>query len=308
MVKVRELYAERTQVMESSGQYASLELMYLVEEVVVTSETIYINGISYPATTEHYALSAVRSESRSSMYGMARRDLRIAAKISENAYKVAVTYEYSGSSSPGSEDNDRDAGDRTMQISGSVSQKHLTHALKIVDKTNHLPDDGGAINRDHDGTIHGVDVVSPQLTFSETHYFTYKSFTIRYIKTLYELQGTVNDSAFRGFEKGEVRFDTFTASRKGSKRSDLYEVTFNFTVIPNQPAMEQHGLSIPAKEGHDYLWLHTLRKTDADTDSLRFSSGLTSDVDGYYIGRVYPRANFARLKIKTSAFSPIGDQ
>lgn len=308
MPTVKELYAERTQVMESNGQYASLELVYLVEDAIATSETITISGTSYSATTEHYALEAVRSWSSASMYGMARRDLRIVEKISENSYKVAVVYEYSGSSSPGMEDNDRDIGDRTMQISGSISQKHLTHALTIVEKTDHLPDDGGAINRDHDGTIHGVDVVSPQLTFSETHYFTYKSFTIRYIKTLYELQGTVNDGAFRGFEKGEVRFDTFTASRKGSKRSDLYEVTFNFTVIPNQPAVNQHGLNIPAKEGHDYLWLHTLRKTDADSESQQFSSGLTSDVDGYYIGRVYPRANFARLKIKTSPFSPIGEE
>lgn len=308
MTKVRELFADRTQVMESNGQYASLELVYVVEEVLVPSETIYINGKSYPATAEHYALDAVRKTSPASLYGMARKNLRIVMKINESAYKVGVTYEYSGSASPGSEDNDRDVGDRTMQISGTLNQKHLTHALKIVSKSPHLAENGGAINRDHDGTIHGVDVVSPQLTFSETHYFTYKNFTIRYIKNLYALQGCVNDAAFRGFAAGEVRFDTFDAHRKGTKRSDLYEVTYNFTVIPNQPAVTQHGLDIPAKDGHDYLWLHTLRKTALDSESQRHSSGLSSDVDGYYIGRVYPRANFARLKIKTAPFSPIGEE
>jgi hypothetical protein len=305
MATVTELFAERTQVMESSGQYSSLELVYMVKDVSSTSDYVYIGNTPYPASEEHFALSAVREHAPTAMYGMARRNLRIADKVDNSTYKVTVTYEYSGSSSPGSEDSDRDAGDRTIQFSGSVGQRHLTHALRIIKKSSHLPDDGGAINRDHDGTIHGVDVVSPQLTFSETHYFTYKTFTISYIKTLYAMQGTVNNAAFRGFEKGEVRFDTFSASRRGTKRSDLYEVTYSFTVIPNQASINQHGLEIPAKEGHDYLWLHTVNKQPGDGSKL--SAGLISDVDGYYIGQVYPRANFARLKIKTSAFSPIGD-
>ena len=88
MAKVRELLEERTQVMESNGQYTSLELVYVVRDVVVISTRIHMNGTFHPATAEHYALDAVRKTSPDSLYGMARKNLRIMMKINESAYKV----------------------------------------------------------------------------------------------------------------------------------------------------------------------------------------------------------------------------
>ena len=67
---------------------------------------------------------------------------------------------------------------------------------------------------DHAQNIAGVDVLSPTLSFTETHYMTYKKFKISYIRDLNSLQGKVNSKSFRGFEAGEVRFDGFSVQAR----------------------------------------------------------------------------------------------
>lgn len=314
-MSVTELFTDRTQTIESSGKYVSLELFYLARDIVLKSDLVVINGIAHPATTEYYALEAVRATAPKAIYGMARNELRIVEKIDDGSYKIAVKYDFSGSQSPGQEDDDFDIGDRTIAFSGSGGTRHITHSFETLQKIGVAPDEGGAINVDKDQTINGVDVLAPALSFTETHYMTYKKFNIRYIRDINALQGKVNDKQFRGFAAGEVRFDTFAASRHGSKREDLYEITFYFSVIPNQPAMEIHGLAIPAKEGWDYIWYRT-RKEEARTESAPEGSSdgqgsagdVVNDITGAYIERIYQRGDFGKLRIKTGPFVPIGDE
>lgn len=308
--RVQELYADRVQTIESSGKYTSLELSFLAEDVVMDSDVVLINNVAYPASTEHFALEAVRAFAPRKIYGMSRQELRIAEKINETAFKVAVTYGYSGSSHPGSEDDDVDVGDRTITFSGAAGTRRITHSFKTLEHIGDAPDQDGAINVDSEHNIHGVDVLDPSLSFSETHYMTYKKFKISYIRDLNALQGKVNNEQFRGFEAGEVRFDGFSAHRRGTKRDDLYEVTFNFSVIPNQPAREIHGLDIPAKQGWDYIWFRTRKEEKVDyapPDSPGGQGAVTSKVVGAYIERVYQRGNFGKLKIKTTPFVPVGE-
>lgn len=314
---VTELFADRTQTIESSGKYSSLELFYLVQDVTLESEVITINGVTHPATTEYFALQAVRDDCPKSIYGMARKELRISAKIDDTSYKVAVSYAYSGTSYIGREDDDADAGDRTITFSSAAGTRHITHSHETIERIGNAPDESGAINVDADHNIHGVEILSPSLSFSETHYFTYKKFKISYIRDLHALMGCVNAKAFRGFAAGEVRFDGFNSTRRGTKRDDLYEVTFHFAVIPNQPAQRIHGLSIPKKDGWDYLWLRTRKKENGGQSPDGTSGGqgageaaygsVTSAVEGAYIERIYHRGDFGRLKIKTAPFVPIGE-
>ncbi len=309
---VNELYADRVQTIESNGKYTSLELFFFAKDVVMESEFILINNVSYPATTEYFALEAVRAVAPKTIYGMARKELRIAEKINETAFKVGVTYDYSGTSWPGNEDDDVDVGDRTIVFSSSGGMRHITHSYSTIRRIGAAPDEGGAINVDTEHNIHGVDVLAPSLSFSETHYMTYKKFKITYIRDLNALQGKVNNKQFRGFEAGEVRFDGFTASRRGTKRDDLYEITFNFSVIPNQPSQTINGLDIPAKDGWDYIWFRTKKKENVDYAPEGSSGGqgtgvVTSEIEGAYIERIYQRGDFGKLKIKTTPFVPVGE-
>lgn len=302
MAEVRELFADRIQTMESSGKYKSLELVYHVLDVEADGDYLTVNGVMYPATTEHYALEAVRAEAPAVMYGMARKELRITEKIDEHQYKVGVIYEYSGIASPSSADDDRDAGDRTISFSGAAGTRHITHSLRTLEKSAGLPDYQGAINVDNAGNINGVEILAPSLTFSETHFMTYKKFKISYIRRLSSLQGCVNSKAFRGFEAGEVRFDGFSATRRGSKREDQYEISLQFSVIPNQSATKVQGLRIPAKQGWDYVWY----KTRPESESEDKPAG--SRLEGYYIEQLYKLADFALLGIKTTPFTPVVEE
>jgi hypothetical protein len=296
---VSELFADRVQTMESSGKYKSIELFYLANNVVVDSPVIYINSVAYPVTTEHAALEAVRKEAPRVMYGMARKELRISEKVNETAYKVGVTYAYSGTESPDNADDDRDMGDRTISFSGAGGTRHITHSLRTLYRSEGMPDYGGAINVDNAGNIHGIDIPAPMLTFSETHFMTYKKFKVSYIRQLMKLEKCVNDKAFRGFEKGEVFFDHFDAVRRGTKREDLYEVTFHFAVIPNQPEMMVQNIKVPAKDGWDYVWY----KTTPESKGEKKSTG--AKLDGCAIEQIYQLADFGLLGIKTGPFTPV---
>ena len=308
---VTELFADRIQTIESNGKYKSMELFYLVKGAVADVQVIYINSVAYPVTTEYVALEAVRSHAPRVMYGMARKELRISQKINETTYKIGVTYDYSGTESPDNSDNDRDAGDRTIAFSSSGGTRHITHSYETIKTAGNAPDQKGAINVDHANNINGVDVLAPTLTFTETHYMTYKKFKISYIRDLNSLQGKINEKSFRGFEAGEVRFDGFNAARRGTKRDDLYEITFQFSVIPNQPAQTIQGLEIPKKIGWDYIWFRAKPKSSkvdyAPPDSSQGAGGgdVTSEIEGAYIERIYQFADFGKLQIKTSPFTPV---
>lgn len=318
---VTELFADRIQTIESNGKYTSMELFYLASNVVADLQVIYINNVAYPATTEYFALEAVRAIAPRVMYGMARKDLRISEKIDETTYKIGVTYNYSGTESPGNSDNDADAGDRTITFSSSGGTRHITHSYKTINTIGTVPNHEGAINVDHANNINGVDVLSPTLSFTETHYMTYKKFKISYIRDLNSLQGKVNDEQFRGFEAGEVRFDGFSASRRGTKREDLYEITFQFSVIPNQPSQTIQGLEIPAKKGWDYVWFRTKpiapkpkTNTSGESDGTFGGEGsggieesVTNTIEGAYIERIYQLGNFGKLMIKTSPFTAVSN-
>lgn len=303
---VTELFADRIQTIESNGKYKSMELFYLVKGAAVGDvKVIYINGVSYPKTTEYEALEAVRAKAPKAMYGMARKELRISQKINETTYKIGVTYDYSGTELPDNSDDDANAGDRTINFSSSGGTRHITHSFETISKIGNAPDQKGAINVDHAQNIAGVDVLSPTLSFTETHYMTYKKFKISYIRDLNSLQGKVNSKSFRGFEAGEVRFDGFSASRRGTKRDELYEITFQFSVIPNQPAQTIQGLSIPAKDGWDYIWYRTKKKEQTKTGEGESGSDVVSEIEGAYIERICQRADFGKLQIKTSPFTPV---
>jgi hypothetical protein len=80
-----------------------------------------------------------------------------------------------------------------------------------------------------------VDIDTAVSTFSETVYFYPWFLTTNYIAFLSRAYGCMNNSPFRGFEPGEVRFLGASGSyRQGDKQAEL---TFKLAVSPNAQTM-----------------------------------------------------------------------
>ena len=92
------------------------------------------------------------------------------------------------------------------------------------------PDFGGAIGVDNDGNVNGVDITMPVMHFSETHFFKASCVTTTFKKRLAGLTGTINKSAFRGFQAGEVLFLGAAGTRRGTDSEDEWEITYRFAV------------------------------------------------------------------------------
>lgn len=152
------------------------------------------------------------------------------------------------------------------------------------------PSMGGAIGVDGE-QITGCDITVPVYKFTETHYFSDQFVNAAYRRTLFELTGTVNDKQFRDFDAGEVLFLGASGSKRG--QGD-WEITFHFAVSPNRrnwcpDNLWQAGFAKFDKDGWDYMWVHYGNDISGGV--------LVKKPKAVYIERVYPRANFQRLKI-----------
>lgn len=159
------------------------------------------------------------------------------------------------------------------------------------------PDHAGAINVTKSG-VEGVDVVSPQFEWSVTRVFA--SITLKYLRTLTELTGTVNNDTFYGFEVDELLFlgaDGQYRGPDGESNSERWVITFRFLASFNNEAFEFTD-DIPGagepdirKGGHDYAWAMMAETSDP-------GSGRTvQQAIAGYIEKVYESKDFRRLGI-----------
>ena len=99
------------------------------------------------------------------------------------------------------------------------------------------------------GQVRGVDVFAPVMDFSYVTRFPNSALTADYIRSVYELTGTVNDSAFKGSAAGEVIFKGARGSKKGQ---DEWELSFEFAYSPNKTDIVIGGITVD-KKGWEYL-------------------------------------------------------
>lgn len=286
---VTEIKDGRSQAMDSAGNYVSLEMQFLVSGLPQTGG----------GEAEGIALEAVRRHVAKRLHGMVLDKVSLVAAQTDGRAFAKATYKNASYSSHigDEEEDDPDAtdDDRQIQYSGTSSTAHMDFALATVKSFGDVPsDNGGAINADENGQIHGIDVPSSGAQFTETHYFSNSKFNAEFVKRLCELQFCVNDAAFRGFRKGEVRFDMWTASRpmKGTR----WTVQFTFTIALNEEARSVgHGdtVRIPSKDGWDYVSLVTGPAEEGSDGHI------IHPPKGGYIQRVFPYRDFRKLGIKT---------
>lgn len=152
------------------------------------------------------------------------------------------------------------------------------------------PDFQGAIGVSEDA-VEGVDVVSPDFQFSETHRLSDAVVDGTYRRTLFALTGTMNDASFKGLDQGECLF----LGASGSKRGDeLWSITYRFAGSPNVTGLGLGAITGIDKFGWDYLWV---RYADFE-DSFAFA--LVKRPVAVYIERVYSFADFSTLNIGTT--------
>lgn len=149
-----------------------------------------------------------------------------------------------------------------------------------------LPDRDGAINVSENGTVNGVEVVVPKLTFSKTHYIAEATVTDSYVKGLRGAVGFVNNATYLGFAAHELLLVSATGSRRGEAD---WAVTFDFVAGENKTGQTIAGITGVAYDAHDYVEVMYEKAEDATAKMIR------TKARGVYVHQIYDEADFATI-------------
>lgn len=177
----------------------------------------------------------------------------------------------------------------TQAISGKVSEKGKQ--ANVTDGDNVIGFDGENIN--------GVDIVVPQLSWTENYEVPHSYVKAEYIKKVSQATGTTNDGEFRGFKAGEVLFLGCSGSQEWDKDKGEgpWSLSYKFAVSPNAGSGEtlaplQVGdITGIEKKGHEYL--HTYYEDDVRDNKIWKVPKIV------WVHKVYRDSNFADLGIGT---------
>lgn len=216
------------------------------------------------------------------------RDLLAVEPVAPLEWLGTVQYTLGGRRQP-------DEDGKVFEFDTGGATQHITQSQETVATTAPIgktaPNHKGAIGWTPD-YVEGTDIAIPQFNWSETHRFSAAVVGTAFRRNLFELTGTVNDSAWRGeFDAGEVLFLGASGRRRGT---DDWEITFSFSGLPNASPLEIPGTALQpfaVKEGWDYLWVQYEDEVDEATKAL------VKVPRAAYIERVYRRSNFGLLPI-----------
>jgi hypothetical protein len=230
--------------------------------------------------------------------------------IGDECFQVTATYTKTGADNEEQEAPLR----RTRSFDTGGGSQHLTQGLPVgsgntLDFERRFPATGpnqsGAIGVDGD-SVAGVDVVVPQLQWTETYDVPSTYVTAAYIRSVATLTGTTNTAAFRGFYPGEVLFLGASGNQEWDeeKGDGPWSLSFKFTASPNagptyNAATGSRTDSIEPitvgsitgieKRGHEYLWVRY--------ESAVEGSSLLKKPKMVYVNKVYRDGDFAGLGI-----------
>jgi hypothetical protein len=224
--------------------------------------------------------------------------------LGDNAWQLVVSYANDG----GEDDQQREPLKRSRSFDTGGATQHITQAIpsqgfpdgeqRFHTGSPAAPNMRGAIGVDGD-SVAGVDVVVPQLTWTETYDVPSQYISGDYIKTVSSLTGTVNSEPFRSFAAGEVLFLGASGSQAWDQDTGdgPWSLSYKFVASGNQgsnktfPAITIGDIEDIEKDGHDYLWVRYEDNVDSDT--------LLKRPKFVYVNKVYRRASFKILGIGT---------
>jgi hypothetical protein len=227
--------------------------------------------------------------------------------LGDNAWQLEVTYSKDGAG----DDEQRDPLKRSRSFDTGGATQHITQAIptetfpygehNFGTQALAAPNMFGAIGVDGD-SVQGVDIVVPQLTWTETYDVPESYVTTEYIKKISSLTGTVNDDLFRGFAAGEVLFMGASGSQQWDedKGDGPWTLSYKFVAAANQgpeqtfPAITIGEIEDIEKDGHDYLWI---RYQDSVEEGLEEGVTNLKRPKFVYVNKVYRRMDFVDLGI-----------
>jgi hypothetical protein len=224
--------------------------------------------------------------------------------LGDDAWQVQISYAKDGAD----DDEQTDPLKRSRSFDTSGGTQHITQAkggtVTVRGTTTTTtstetkfpptaPSMDSAIGVDGD-SVAGVDVVVPQLTWTETYDVPSNYVTNDYIKTVAALTGTVNKEGFRSFAAGEVLFLGASGSHEWDeeKGDGPWSLSYKFVASPNVTDETIGPVTGITKRGHDYLWI---RYEDSVTDNT-----LLKKPKFVYVNKVYRDGNFAFLGLGTT--------
>lgn len=223
--------------------------------------------------------------------------------VGDECFTVTATYTKGGAEN----DDQTDPLSRSRSFDTTGGTQHYTQAEEETRyaATGTAPDQHKAINVSGD-SVNGVDVIVPALRWTETYDVPDAYVTAAYIKTVARLTGTVNDAAFRTFQKGEVLFAGCNGNQEWDeeKGNGPWRLSYKFVASPNRglptgatgpataPAITVGTVTGVVKGGHDYLWVRYEDDVDDDT--------LLKKPKHVYVNKVYRDGSFSSLGIGTT--------
>ncbi len=188
-------------------------------------------------------------------------------------------------------------GKSTFNFDTGGGTQHITQSIQTINsyaESGTPPDFKGAIGVTSSGgggvdNVEGVDITIPVYNFSQTHYIDDNDVN----KSAYfSLTGKVNNSAWNGFNAGEVLFLGASGSKRDiSGSNDDWEITFRFAASPNRSNIIIGNITGISKKGWEYMWV---RYTDTD-DAV--AKAIVKIPVAVYIEKVYEEGDFSALGI-----------
>lgn len=232
----------------ANEQSSTIELLYIV------------NG-----TDDAGAFYAAEATSPAYYGGLKRDTISVEPTDNNLTWHVNVTYksEARQQSQPPSE-----TGDTLISFDTGGATQHITQALgttKYAKSGETAADFKDAIGVTPDGTVQGVDIPIPSLTFEVTKYLESSVVSDDYVRGLAGATGKVNSKAYRGFDAGELQFLGATGSKR--PQGD-WEVRFKFKFSENLTNQTIGEITGVAKRGHQYIWVYYSDEDDSTADAV----------------------------------------
>ena len=180
-----------------------------------------------------------------------------------------------------------ETGDNEFSFDTTGGTQHISVSFETEKYPASAADHKNSIGVNN-GAVEGVDIVIPQLSFVETHYFPSSFVTTSWLQSVKCATGKVNSGGFRGFSAKEVLFLGASGQKRG--RGD-WQVTFSFAVSENKTGLSFGDISGVAKKGHEYLWVAYKDEKDASANEL------TKVPKAVYVETVYESVDFSTMGI-----------
>lgn len=280
-IKVEQLYEAQTKSIDAKGEFTEVEIPYIV----------------FGVDNEGDALGAIREElikdiydGSDPVYGVLPLErIEIDERCDLTTFKATAVYRRISSSDYYSDSEDDTDDESTVSFDCGGGTRHVVHSIEQK-RVVGTKDAGGSIGWDgKTDSITGVDVPTAQFRESYTINMKLSRFTTRYKKLVGSLVGTVNYTAFKGWDKGEVMFLGMSYSTPEKSRTKV-TVTFNFMIQPNEADAKVGDYSIGFVEGFQYVW--ALHKTTVAEDKAP-----KVEVEAVYVETVCQYGNFNALGI-----------